>query len=282
MEVISSIKKMQKYSDSLRESGKIIGLVPTMGYLHEGHLSLIDNIRPHCDKIIVSVFVNPTQFGQGEDFDEYPRNIKRDKTLLSERGADVIFYPSAKEIYSKDFSTYVVTEKITEGLCGKYRPGHFKGVTTIVSKLFNITKPHKAIFGEKDYQQALVIKRMTRDLNFDIEILTSPTVREEDGLAMSSRNEYLSENQRNDAALIYKSLTKGKEMIEKGEKDCSKIRAEINKILSQGKSLNIQYLFIGDSESLEEWDTVKGKTLIATAVFAGKTRLIDNIIAKPK
>lgn len=264
--------------NNLRLEGKCLGLVPTMGYLHEGHLSLIDRIRPHCDIIIVSVFVNPAQFGPEEDFEKYPRDLNRDAELIEKRGAHILFAPPVSEVYSEDHFTYVQTEKLTNGLCGEFRPGHFKGVTTVITKLFNMTKPHIAVFGEKDFQQAVVLKKMTEDLNFDIKIITAPTIRETDGLAKSSRNSYLSTDERKDAALIYKSLQHVKDLIKNGEKDCSLLKKEMTLIISGGKTLKIQYIFIGDPEKLADWDKIKGKTLIACAVFAGKTRLIDNIV----
>ena len=281
MEIIKTVSEMQNCVNKLRLDRKCIGLVPTMGYLHEGHLSLIDRIEPYCDVIIVSVFVNPAQFGPNEDFEEYPRDLERDAELLEKRGAHILFSPPVSDVYPVDYFTYVHTEKLTDRLCGKFRPGHFKGVTSVVAKLFNMTKPHIAVFGEKDYQQVVVLKKMTKDLNFDIKIITAPTIREQDGLAKSSRNSYLTVSERKDAPLIYKSLQHIKNLVKNGETDCSKLKKEMTRIIDEGKTLKIQYTFIGDPEKLEEWDKIKGKTLIACAVFAGKTRLIDNIVVRP-
>ncbi|NVM04874.1 MAG: pantoate--beta-alanine ligase, partial [Candidatus Helarchaeota archaeon] len=213
MKIIRKIKEMQSFSEHLKLEGKKIGLVPTMGYLHQGHLSLVEAVRPLCDVVVMSIFVNPTQFAPNEDFARYPKDFKRDKKLAEQSGVDVIFYPSYNEMYKKNYLTAVKVKQITEIMCGKSRPTHFEGVTTVVAKLFNIVKPHIAVFGQKDAQQAVVIKKMIEDLNFDIKIIISPLIRENDGLAVSSRNSYLSACGRKDALVLYKSLMFAKKEI---------------------------------------------------------------------
>ncbi|NOY79304.1 MAG: pantoate--beta-alanine ligase [Calditrichaeota bacterium] len=277
MKIIHSITDMQRESDALRRNGQIIGFVPTMGYLHEGHLSLLRIARKRADVTVMSIFVNPTQFGPNEDLERYPRDFERDERLAREEGCDILFYPSAEEMYPHPYRTYVEVEEITRVLCGKSRPTHFRGVTTVVAKLFNIVKPHFAVFGQKDAQQAIVIKQMVRDLNFDLEILTGPIVREPDGLAMSSRNVYLSPDERKDALLLHESLTEARRQIDAGERDALKLKKTIERILRQGKSVKIDYVEIVDTTNLKPVDKIRGDVLIALAVFVGKTRLIDNI-----
>jgi pantoate--beta-alanine ligase len=281
MIIVREIKKMQKISDEKRREGKIIGFVPTMGALHEGHLELIRTARKKTDFVVVSIFVNPIQFGPKEDYRDYPRDEEGDFEKCKREGVDCVFVPHVGEMYEENFSTYVEVEGLTEGLCGKYRPGHFRGVTTVVAKLFNIVRPHLAFFGWKDAQQLLVIKRMTRDLNFDIEVVGVETVREKDGLAMSSRNWYLNEGERKQAPYLYKALLYGKEIIEKGERNAEKLKEEIKKFISKNVPLGkIQYVEIVDIENLKPLKKIKGDIMIALAVFIGKARLIDNIRLK--
>ena len=280
MKIIDSIPRMSTFSKILRKEGKVIGFVPTMGYLHEGHLSLIKTAKKHTDVVIVSVFVNPIQFGPSEDFDKYPRDPKRDEDLACFAGADVIFYPSTKEMYPKGYSTYVDVENLTEGLCGASRPGHFRGVATVVAKLFGIVKPNMAYFGQKDAQQAIVIKKMVKDLNMDVELKVLPTVREPDGLAMSSRNINLSGPERQDAFVLYLSLNKAESMIKEGEREAKKIIKAMKDLIEEKKSARIDYVSIVDTENLKPLGNISGEVLIALAVFIGKMRLIDNIIIK--
>lgn len=271
---------MQKLADQLRKKGKIIGFVPTMGYLHKGHLSLVKIAKKKSDICVVSIFVNPLQFGPKEDYHTYPRDFKRDKDLLTDLDVDIIFYPSEKEMYPEPCLTYVQVRKLSEGLCGRFRPGHFEGVATVVTKLFNIVKPHIAVFGQKDYQQAIIIKKMVKDLNFDIKIIIAPTVREEDGLAFSSRNTYLNGKERKEANVLYQSLMLAKKMIKKGEKNSERILAEMRKFIITNSSGKIDYIEIVDAKTLEPVKEISGKVCIALAVFFGKARLIDNILVQ--
>ena len=279
MQVIEKISDMQSYIRACKLDGKTIGFVPTMGYLHEGHLSLVRIARKRCDILVVSIFVNPTQFGPGEDFDKYPRDFGRDKKLCEQENVDIIFAPSVEEMYPKDSVTYVdMAGEMTKVLCGKYRPGHFRGVMTVVSKLFNIVQPDIAVFGRKDGQQLAVIRRMVSDLNFPIEIIGGETVRESDGLAMSSRNKYLTEEQRKSAPALYKSLLLAKTMIENGETDSSKIVERMRDYISNSGDFKIQYIEIVDADTLTPVDKIRNKVMIALAAFLGETRLIDNIV----
>ena len=278
MKKIQKIREMQEISDGLRRRGKRIGLVPTMGYLHEAHLSLVRKAKEFCDIVVVSIFVNPTQFGPGEDFERYPRDEEGDSAKLEKEGVDFIFIPEANEIYPPEYQTYLEVEEISKGLCGDFRPGHFRGVATVVSKLFNIVKPHVAVFGEKDYQQLLVIKRMVEDLNFDIQIVPGALVREEDGLAMSSRNTYLSPEGRQRALHLYRSLTKGKELYESGEREVSILSKAVKEGIESTDGIALQYVEIRDAETLERVERVSKPSVIAVAGIVGNTRLIDNII----
>ncbi len=280
MKVVREPKELQKLSDKIRREGRRIGFVPTMGYLHQGHLSLIRRCKEKSDFVVVSIFVNPTQFGPGEDYDRYPRDFERDLKLLEEEKVDVVFHPDERAMYPEDYSTYVRVKGLTEVLCGRSRPGHFEGVTTVVAKLFNIVKPDIAIFGQKDAQQAFVIKRMVRDLNFDIEIDVAPIIREPDGLAMSSRNVYLSEEERKEATVLYESLKRAKEMIEGGERDAKKIIEEMERMISEKPRARIDYISIVETENLREVERIEGEVLIALAVWFGRARLIDNIIIR--
>ena len=255
-----------------------VGLVPTMGYLHEGHLSLVRRARQECDHVVVSIFVNPTQFGPREDLSKYPRDLDRDLSLLEPLGVDLVWMPTAEMMYPPGYQTWVEVEGITRPLEGSMRPGHFRGVTTVVAKLFNAVQPHKAYFGQKDAQQAAVIRQMTRDLNFPLEIVVCPIVREPDGLAMSSRNVYLDQEQRKAATVLARSLRAAKDAYEKGERDAEKLRGKMKEVLAGEPLADVQYVSCADYDTLEELETVTGKALLSMAVFMGKTRLIDNLI----
>ncbi len=272
--LIKSVKEMQNFSEVMRKDGKRLVFVPTMGYLHEGHLSLMRKGRELGDILIVSIFVNPTQFGPAEDYNRYPRDLERDMNMMKEIPVDVVFHPSPEEMYPQGFQTYVEVTELSKPLCGRSRPGHFRGVATVVAKLFNIVKPHVAIFGKKDYQQLKVIERMVKDLNFDIEIVGMPIVREKDGLAMSSRNTYLSPEDRKRAVSIYRSLEEAKRLFMQGERNAKAIKDRISKLIEG----DIDYVSVVDPETLEELDTIKDKALVAVAVKIGSARLIDNII----
>jgi pantoate--beta-alanine ligase len=249
-----------------------------MGYLHEGHLSLVRRAREECDHVVVSIFVNPTQFGPREDLSNYPRDLDRDLSLLEPLGVDLIWMPTAEIMYPPGFQTWVDVETITQPLEGTSRPGHFRGVTTVVAKLFNAVQPHSAYFGQKDAQQAAVIRQMTRDLNFPVEIVICPIVREPDGLAMSSRNVYLDPEQRKAATVLSRALQAAKEAYEEGERDADKIRGKMKEVLASEPLANVQYVSCADYDTLKELNTVTGKALLSMAVFIGKTRLIDNIV----
>ncbi len=272
---------MQKFSDHQRQEGKVIALVPTMGYLHKGHLNLMEEGRRRADVLIISIFVNPTQFGKGEDYQEYPRDLARDKKLARKVGADVIFTPKTSLMYPSGYQTWVEVKEVTKNLCGASRPGHFSGVTTVVAKLFNIIKPHIALFGEKDFQQLVTIKRMVMDLNFDIEIVGMPTVREEDGLALSSRNTYLAPRERAAALSLSRSLRRAQELIATGERNASRIIQEVKAIIGREKIIDIDYINICDIEGLKDLRKIEQRAVIALAVKLGKTRLIDNCILLP-
>jgi len=278
MKIINDVDKMKTYARIMKKENKLVGLVPTMGYLHEGHLSIIRTARKQADVVVLSIFVNPIQFGPDEDFRKYPRDIKKDEGLAKSCGADVLFYPKKENMYPDGFSTYVSVEKMTERLCGKSRPGHFRGVTTVVAKLFGIVKPDIVYFGQKDAQQALVISRMAEDLNMDVTIKILPTVRDEDGVALSSRNSYLSESERRDASVLNRSLLAARGALDSGERDAKKIVKRMREIISGAPSAKIDYVSIVDVRSLKETPTIRGEVLVALAAFIGKTRLIDNII----
>lgn len=278
MQVIRKIKEMQATSERLRDEGKKIGFVPTMGYLHEGHLSLVRKAKDLSDVVVVSIFVNPTQFGPGEDYERYPRDEKGDETKLEAEGVDFLFIPEVREIYPSGYQTYVEVTGVSKGLCGDFRPGHFQGVATVVAKLFNIVKPHVAVFGEKDYQQLLVIKRMVEDLNFDIDIIPGVLIREKDGVAMSSRNTYLSPLDRKKATILYQSLTKAKELFESGEQRASHLREIVRESIASMNGVTLQYVELRDAETLEKVEKVDKPVVIAVAAFIGSVRLIDNMI----
>ena len=278
MKIIKTIEELRPIIKGWKREGLTVGLVPTMGYLHDGHKSLIVKAVSENDKVVVSDFVNPTQFGANEDLSSYPRDIERDAALCEAAGADIIFHPEPEEMYFPDKCTFVDMDKLTKGLCGKTRPVHFSGVCTVVSKLFNIVTPDRAYFGQQDAQQLAVIKRMVRDLNFDITIVGCPIVREADGLALSSRNTYLNAEERKAALILNKSLTIGKEMIEAGEKDVEKVREAITKSLQTEPLAKIDYVEIVNSENMEPMEQINSSVLVAIAVYIGKTRLIDNVM----
>lgn len=277
MKIIKKIKDMQTVSKKVKQQNMKIGFVPTMGALHEGHLSLVDIAKKKSDFTVVSIFVNPTQFGKNEDFKSYPKNLDFDIKLLQNKKIDVIFTPNTKEMYSIDYDTYIETPELSSVLCGRSREGHFKGVCTIVGKLFNIVQPDVAVFGEKDAQQAIIIEKMVKDLNWNVKIITGKTIREPSGLAMSSRNKYLTNEQKTDAAQIYKAIKMAEKSIKKGERNSNKIKKLIKNIISKKQCLKIDYVEIVDKQNLKPLNILKNECLIATAVWCGKARLIDNI-----
>ena len=276
MRVVEKVKDVRSTVKEWKAKGLKIGFVPTMGYLHEGHESLIKKASEENDRVVVSIFVNPIQFGPKEDLSTYPRDLDRDSKVCKSAGADIIFHPENEEMYFKDFSTFVDMNGLTDGLCGKSRPTHFRGVCTVVTKLFNIVAPDRAYFGEKDAQQLAVIKRMVRDLNIDVEIIGCPIVREKDGLAKSSRNTYLSVEERNAATILNKSLTVAKEKIKAGERNSAAIIKLIEETINSEKLAKIDYIEVVDSLSMEKVERIEKAVLVAIAVFIGKTRLIDN------
>ena len=278
MIIINTVEDVRKTVKEWKKEGLSVGLVPTMGYLHEGHQSLIKKAREDNDRVLVSVFVNPMQFGENEDFDSYPRDIERDSKICEKSGVDVIFNPEIAEMYDEFFSSFVNMDTLPNGLCGKSRPIHFKGVCTVVCKLFNIVSPDRAYFGQKDAQQLAIIKRMVSDLNFDIQIIGCPIVREADGLAKSSRNTYLSDDERNAAVVLSRSLKIGKELIDNGEKSAEKVIFAIKNEINKEELAKIDYVEIVDMNRLQSVDNIDGPILVAIAVYIGKTRLIDNFI----
>jgi pantoate--beta-alanine ligase len=255
-----------------------VGFVPTMGYLHEGHLSLVRRAKAECASVVVSIFVNPTQFGPSEDLSAYPRDLERDLHLLEPLGVNLVWTPTPEVMYPPDYQTWVEVEKLTQPLEGGMRPGHFRGVTTVVAKLFNGVQPQKAYFGQKDAQQAAVIRRMTRDLNFPIEIVVCPIVREPDGLALSSRNKYLNPEQRQAATVLYRALSKARIAYEAGERDADILRQIVGQTIASEPLAELQYVSCADCDTLEELNTVSDKALLSMAVYVGKTRLIDNFV----
>ncbi len=279
MKVIRSKAAMQRLADRLRSEARV-GFVPTMGFLHEGHLSLVRVARRRSDAVVVSVFVNPTQFGPDEDLEAYPRDSGRDRRLLGQEGVDVVFSPDAKAMYPDGFATSVQVERLTRGLCGRTRPGHFRGVTTVVAKLLNIVKPNVAVFGQKDAQQALVIRRMVRDLDFDTTIVIAPTVREPDGLAMSSRNSYLTPEQRSQAPVLYRSLRQARRMVRDGERDAARVKLAMRRLIRRESGSRIDYIEVVDTDELHPVRRIRGRVLVAVAVYLGQARLIDNIILR--
>jgi pantoate--beta-alanine ligase len=277
IQVIKAASEMQKISEMLRSQGKTIGCVPTMGYLHEGHLSLMREARHRADVVVISIFVNPTQFGPSEDLDTYPRDLEGDLKKAEALGVDYVYLPSNQEMYPQGYQTYITVDLLSQGLCGASRPTHFRGVATVVAKLFNIMKPHMAFFGEKDYQQLKVIERMVRDLNFDVEIIGMPTLREEDGVAMSSRNAYLSHEEREQAISLNQALRHAQDLAHKGERGVSVLVEEAKKIIENQPAVKIDYLEIRDAETLQKIEEIQGPARILVAAFLGKSRLIDNM-----
>ncbi|HJX30297.1 MAG TPA: pantoate--beta-alanine ligase [Thermodesulfobacteriota bacterium] len=280
MNTIQSVSDMQQWACATRKAEKKIAFVPTMGFLHEGHVALMREGKRRGDYLVVSIFVNPTQFGVGEDYEDYPRDLEGDTEKVSSAGGDIIFAPSAKEMYPSGYQTFVAVEKVTQNLCGASRPTHFQGVTTVVAKLFNIVKPHVAIFGEKDYQQLATIRQMTGDLNFDIEIIGMPTIREEDGLAMSSRNKYLSSEERKQALCLFNALNQVEKLFQGGEKNSKKLIDRAVEIIRVQSVAAIDYVKVCHPETIEDLEWIDGKALMALAVKIGKTRLIDNRVLK--
>lgn len=278
MKIVSTVEEVRAEVKKWREDGMSVGLVPTMGYLHEGHKSLIDKAVEQNDKVVVSVFVNPIQFGPTEDLATYPRDLERDAALCKNAGASLIFHPEKENMYFDDFCTYIDMENLTKGLCGKTRPTHFRGVCTVVGKLFHIVEPDRAYFGQKDAQQLAVIRRMVRDLNFNLDIIGCPIIREEDGLAKSSRNTYLSPEERKAATILHKGLVKGEELVQNGEKKASVVVNAIRDIIESEPLAKIDYVEMVDFDNIQPVETIEGTVLTAVAVYIGKTRLIDNFI----
>ena len=273
-----TVEEMKALSKDLRSQGQRLGFVPTMGFFHEGHLSLMRYARKRCDRLVVSLFVNPIQFGPKEDFREYPRDFARDARLAEGVGVDILFAPEAEDMYPPGFQTYVEVTELSKPLCGAKRPGHFRGVATVVLKLFNIVKPHFAVFGLKDYQQYLVIKRLVEDLDLDIEIHGHPIVREPDGLAMSSRNVYLSPEERKSATCLYQALKLAEKRVAEGVRDAAFLVEELSRFISSHPYTRIDYIEFRDPENLAPASEIKGPTLLALAVFVGRARLIDNAL----
>ncbi len=282
MKVITSIDEMKKAARRLKSQGKTIGFVPTMGFLHLGHLSLVRESCRRADKTVVSIFVNPAQFGPGEDFKDYPRDLKKDSELLEREGVDYLFVPEPGEMYPEGYKTYVEVHELQNRLCGRSRPTHFQGVCTVVLKLFNIVNPDIAFFGQKDAQQAIIVKRMARDLNSDVAVEVLPTVREEDGLALSSRNIYLNQEQRKAALVLSRSLREAEAMVEKGEMNVAAILSRMKEIISKEPQARIDYIEIVDMEELKPLARMEKQALAALAVFLGRARLIDNTILRIK
>jgi pantoate--beta-alanine ligase len=278
MKIIRSAKEMQSFSETLRRQGKIVTFVPTMGYFHEGHLNLMREGRKRGDCVVISIYVNPTQFGPNEDFEQYPRDFERDLAMAESVGVDLIYYPSNEEMYPPNYQTYVIVEGVTDNLCGLSRPGHFRGVATVCAKLFNAVKPHIAVFGKKDFQQLVTIKRMVQDLNLDLEIIGMATTREPDGLAMSSRNIYLSPPERKSALSLSRSLMMARQLYENGERDAAIIAGKVKNNIESNPYVQIDYVQICDTTTMKDVARLEGECVIALAVRVGKTRLIDNYV----
>jgi len=276
--IIESISGIQSYVAACRKRAMRVGFVPTMGAFHEGHLTLMREARRNNDAVIVSIFVNPIQFSAGEDYDRYPRRLEQDTKMADSERVDVIFSPSVAEMYPKGFDTYVDQSDLPDKLCGEFRPGHFRGVMTIVTKLFCIVKPDVAYFGQKDYQQSLIVRRTATDLNLEVAVKVLPTVREEDGVAMSSRNMYLGPKQRKDATCLITALHRAEDMVNNGESSAVRVSTEMKRVIRKVKGTRVEYIAIVNSDTLEPVKEIKGKTLIALAVRIGKARLIDNVI----
>jgi len=269
---------MQSFSELLRKQGKAIGLVPTMGFLHEGHLSLVRDARQACDIVVVSIFVNPTQFGPNEDLSRYPRDIEGDRKKCGSSGVDILFMPEAKEMYPEEPTVFVTVEGTSDILEGAIRPGHFRGVATVVAKLLHIVKPNKAFLGQKDFQQCVVIKRMVKGLNMDVDIIVRPTVRETDGLAMSSRNSYLNADERQAATVLYRALFAARDLYTAGAKEPEKLKQKMRAVILAEQGVGIDYIEVADPETLAPLDTARGNMILLVAARLGKTRLIDNLL----
>jgi pantoate--beta-alanine ligase len=280
MRIIRSPKQMFEISQKLKSEGYRIGFVPTMGALHAGHLSLIRRAVKENDKVIVSIFVNPIQFGPQEDFYRYPRNLKKDTLLCKNEKVDFMFYPGTNQMYPQGFKTHIEVKELSDVLCAASRPGHFQGVTTVVAKLFNIVGPDRAYFGQKDAQQAIITQRMVKDLNIPVKVKVMPTVREKDGLAMSSRNQYLNSTERKKAVVLYKALNKAKDLVKKGMVDCRLIIKQIKSVIIKSKPTKIDYIDIVDLDDLRPLNRIKDKALLALAAWFGRTRLIDNTVLR--
>lgn len=279
MQVIRTVKAMQEWSEGLRRQGKRIGVVPTMGFLHKGHTSLIERATDLADVVVTTIFVNPTQFGPNEDFERYPRDFDRDSAMAAQAGADIVFFPDVHEIYPEGFSTSVEIDDSSKTLEGKFRPTHFHGVITVVAKLLNITKPHVAVFGQKDAQQAFLIQKMARDLNFDVQIVIAPIVREADGLAMSSRNAYLNATERRNAVCLFQALQQAQSSIREGEQSTAALSANLEQILQKAKPAGIDYIAVVRPETFQEVERIEPpRVLVALAARFGSTRLIDNML----
>lgn len=279
MEIVRTVRDMQSAAERLRGAGKRIGLVPTMGYLHQGHTSLIRIARQHSDAVVTTIFVNPAQFGPKEDFERYPRDFPRDETLAREAGTDILFCPEVKDMYAEGFRTYVTTEQVEDILEGKFRPGHFRGVTTVVAKLFNIARPHLAVFGQKDAQQAFIVQKMVHDLNFALQIIVAPIVREADGLAMSSRNVYLNPTERSNATSLFKALHRAEQLVSSGERSVASVRKAVETMLQAGSPEQIDYIAFVRPDTFAETERIDPPAvLVALAARFGRTRLIDNLL----
>jgi pantoate--beta-alanine ligase len=278
MRIVSSAEQMTALSREIRRSGKRLGFVPTMGALHAGHISLVRAARSQCDVVVASIFVNPTQFGPNEDFSKYPRTFDKDSALLESEKTDLIFAPNTEDMYPKDSSSWVTVEGISDKLDGRSRPGHFRGVTTVVSKLFNIVQPDLAFFGQKDAAQVAVIRKMVRDLNFDVRVIVAPIVRDPDGLALSSRNVYLNPEQRKQATVLYRSLTRVQALADEGEDDAAKLIAIGKAVIAEEPAVRLDYFEIVNWETLDTISSMSKGALVAVAAFVGQTRLIDNLI----
>lgn len=278
MKILRDIAAVKTFVNKVKKDNRSIGFVPTMGFLHEGHLTLMRRAKAACDVVVVSIFVNPMQFGQGEDYEIYPRDLTRDIAMAESVGVDAIFAPSVTEMYPQGFTSYVEVTGITEKLCGASRPGHFRGVTTVVNKLLNIVQPDQAFFGQKDAQQVAVIKRMVMDLNMNVKVTAVPIVREADGLAMSSRNVYLSAEERKAALVLIRTLQEVKRQLQAGERDANRLRAFMHANITAEPLADIDYVSISDANTLEEVEHIDGSVVVALAVRFGKTRLIDNMI----
>jgi len=278
MKTVTTISEMQSFAESLRREGKRIGFVPTMGFLHEGHLSLMRKAREECDVVVVSIFVNPTQFGPREDLDRYPRDAEGDRKKCGSAGVDVLFMPEAKDMYPEKPTVYVTVLGISDILEGAARPGHFRGVATVVAKLFNLVKPHRAYFGQKDFQQCVVLERMVAGLNMNVEVVVLPTVREADGLAMSSRNSYLNAEERRAAAVLFKALTTARDLFRAGATEPEKLKKKMQAVLREEKHIEVDYIEVADPETLAPLESASSRMVLLVAARLGATRLIDNLL----